>query len=153
MEAPADRDGDGVSDDEDNCPGDINPEQDDEDGDGAGDACDGCPADKEKTEPGLCGCGVPEGFCRFMRGDGNTDGRKDIADAVFTLQYLFANGEAPRCEKSLDTDDSGQVDIGDAIYVLAFLFQEGALPPEPFTACGPDPTPDGISCNSYPFCA
>ena len=35
----------------------------DSDGDGAFDCEDGCPADPEKTEPGLCGCGVPEGSC------------------------------------------------------------------------------------------
>ena len=35
----------------------------DSDGDGVFDCKDGCPADPEKTEPGLCGCGVPEGTC------------------------------------------------------------------------------------------
>lgn len=32
----------------------------DSDGDGVIDACDGCPEDPDKTEPGVCGCGVPD---------------------------------------------------------------------------------------------
>jgi hypothetical protein len=39
---PADTDGDGVFDDEDNCPLTYNPDQLDRDGDGVGDACDNC---------------------------------------------------------------------------------------------------------------
>ncbi|RMG91865.1 MAG: hypothetical protein D6708_07070, partial [Candidatus Dadabacteria bacterium] len=41
---PADRDGDGVPDDSDNCPSTANADQADGDGDGVGDACDNCPA-------------------------------------------------------------------------------------------------------------
>lgn len=40
---PVDTDGDGVTDDKDNCPTVQNPNQHDEDGDGLGDACDLCP--------------------------------------------------------------------------------------------------------------
>ena len=36
------------------CPGP------DTDGDGVPDACDNCPDDPDKTEPGECGCGVPD---------------------------------------------------------------------------------------------
>ena len=41
--ATRDRDGDGLTDPEDNCPLDSNPLQEDRDGDGVGDACDNCP--------------------------------------------------------------------------------------------------------------
>jgi sugar lactone lactonase YvrE len=43
VEAPSDRDGDGVPDATDNCPGSANPAQADTDGDGTGDACDDTP--------------------------------------------------------------------------------------------------------------
>lgn len=33
----------------------------DSDNDGVGDCCDGCPNDPLKLNPGLCGCGIPEG--------------------------------------------------------------------------------------------
>ncbi|MEM7246486.1 MAG: thrombospondin type 3 repeat-containing protein [Acidobacteriota bacterium] len=77
---PTDVDGDGILDEDDNCPELANPDQADEDadglgdlcdgcpmnpdpcqedrdGDGVGDACDDCPADPAKTMAGACGCG------------------------------------------------------------------------------------------------
>ncbi|HPM83249.1 MAG TPA: thrombospondin type 3 repeat-containing protein, partial [Candidatus Anammoximicrobium sp.] len=42
----------------------------DSDGDGAIDACDACPADPNKTDPGVCGCGVPD---TDSDGDGTPD--------------------------------------------------------------------------------
>lgn len=50
---PADRDGDGVPTDMDNCPTIPNPMQEDADMDGAGDACDACPMD---ANPGGAAC-------------------------------------------------------------------------------------------------
>jgi predicted outer membrane repeat protein len=47
----------------DNCPNTDNEDQADGDDDGVGDACDNCPDDPDKTEPGICGCGVAEGSC------------------------------------------------------------------------------------------
>jgi hypothetical protein len=49
---PSDSDGDGVSNDQDNCPLDPNADQADADDDGKGDACDDCPA----ANPGTQGC-------------------------------------------------------------------------------------------------
>jgi hypothetical protein len=44
-----DTDGDGISDESDNCPDNVNPDQDDVDADGAGDVCDVCPDDATDT--------------------------------------------------------------------------------------------------------
>lgn len=55
-----DSDGDGIYDQDDNCPLEPNSGQEDTDFDGVGDACDGCPDDPEKIDPGACGCGVPD---------------------------------------------------------------------------------------------
>jgi hypothetical protein len=49
-----DADGDGLRDEDDNCPKAHNPTQEDADGDGVGDACDGCPNDPTKSDPGIC---------------------------------------------------------------------------------------------------
>jgi hypothetical protein len=70
---PADSDGDGIADDEDNCPLVANPDQADFDGDGAGDACDpdddndgvpdeadACPATPPGTPVNASGCAVDQ---------------------------------------------------------------------------------------------
>ncbi|MBU6160633.1 MAG: endonuclease [Myxococcales bacterium] len=51
--SPSDRDGDGTSDDRDNCPLDVNLTQADEDADGYGDACDGVDPWSESSDDAL----------------------------------------------------------------------------------------------------
>jgi probable HAF family extracellular repeat protein len=57
------------------CDGDGTPDecQTDSDGDGVIDQCEDCPNDPNKTEPGECGCGVPDA-------DGDDDGVLDCYD-------------------------------------------------------------------------
>ena len=80
--ADADDDNDGVADSLDAFPldaaesadtdgdGQGNNADTDDDGDGTDDATDGCPVDSNKTEPGICGCGVADSD---NNGDGITD--------------------------------------------------------------------------------
>ncbi len=90
---------------------------------------------------------------RFTRGDANADGDYNVADAVFALSYLFVRGsEPPPCKKAADANDTGTVDLTDAVYLLSFLFSGGAEPAAPFAACGPDPTLDGLTCESFSPC-
>jgi hypothetical protein len=81
----------------------------------------------------------------FRRGDSNSNGSVDMADAVFALSWLFAGGRTPGCLDAADANDDGTVDIGDPISVLNWLFLGGPTPrrPGPF-ACGEDPTADGL---------
>ena len=89
----------------------------------------------------------------FRRGDSNADGTVNIADGVTTLGFLFAGNQAPPCLDAADTDDSGQVDIADSIGTFNYLFLGGAAPAPPGpTACGEDPTVDGLSCGVYAEC-
>ena len=53
-----DRDGDGVPDDDDNCPDTPNPGQEDADGDGLGDVCDNCPGAANPDQADLDGDGL-----------------------------------------------------------------------------------------------
>jgi len=87
----------------------------------------------------------------FVRGDANADGSFNISDPIFALNYLFAAGSIP-CEKSLDLNDAGQTDLADVILMLQGIFGSGGLPPAPFPGCGVDPTPDTLSCDSFPGC-
>lgn len=83
----------------------------------------------------------------FRRGDSNGDSSVDIADAIFTLLYLFAGGARTVCPKSLDVNDDGAVQITDAIYALEFLFLRGPLIKPPSPVCGEDPTEDALECE------
>ncbi len=88
----------------------------------------------------------------MQRGDANSDSCVDIADAVFTLGYLFATRPIPLCLDAADANDDGRADIADAIYVLQYLFASGSPIPEPWQRCGVDPTVDELGCAAYPPC-
>jgi len=88
---------------------------------------------------------------QFIRCDCNRDGFSDIGDAIFMLSLLFFGG-VPSCEDACDANDDGVIDIGDAIYKLSSLFGIGPTPPSPFPSCGPDPTSDTLTCDSFPAC-
>lgn len=89
----------------------------------------------------------------FRRGDVNADGDQDLADAIFILSYLFVGGtRRPPCTKAADANDSGIVDLSDALHLLNYFFSGGVAPAFPFARCGPDPTPDALSCASFPSC-
>ncbi|HZN57370.1 MAG TPA: dockerin type I repeat-containing protein [Planctomycetota bacterium] len=81
----------------------------------------------------------------FVRGDTNNDGKVNIADCVFLLNYLFTGGSKTACYEVGDVNDDKGQDISDAVYLLRYLFLGGAdpLPPGP-RSCGPDPTPDAL---------
>jgi len=80
----------------------------------------------------------------FVRGDCNDDGKVDLADPIFNLNYLFGDGRS-FCMDAHDTNDDNVVNIADPIYNLNYLFNDGSPPPEPFSGnvCGIDPTSDG----------
>ena len=88
----------------------------------------------------------------FRRGDSNADGSVNIADPVFTLQYLFATGREPSCSDAADANDDGTLNITDAIFLLGSLFDGGDPPPAPAEACGADPTADELECVSFAPC-
>jgi len=89
----------------------------------------------------------------FIRGDTNADGRGDLGDAIFSLNYQFASGATPKCLKTADANDDGQIDLGDPIFWLNYSFASGPAPPPPLAKCGADSTQDPLSCEAYPPCA
>jgi hypothetical protein len=88
----------------------------------------------------------------FVRGDCNADGFFDIGDPIFTLNFLFSDGDFPTCDDACDANDDGGVDISDSIYVLAAQFSGGPSPLPPFSDCGVDPTDDTLDCGAFSFC-
>lgn len=87
--------------------------------------------------------------CRngFRRGDANCDNTHDLSDAIFTLIYLFSNGE-PNCLDAVDANDDGGLDLADALYLLGYLYDDGPPPPPPFEEAGFDTTADDIDCTA-----
>ncbi len=88
----------------------------------------------------------------FKRGDSNADGTVNIADPVHVLGFLFTGGSSPVCRDASDANDDGKIDLSDALWTLGFLFVGGPAPPEPFGACGLDPTEDALDCREYASC-
>ena len=88
----------------------------------------------------------------FVRGDSNADASIDIADVVFVLEYLFAQGNVPLCEDTADSNDDGWIDIADPVFMLNYLYGDGTAPVAPFATCGVDLTPDALGCDAYPPC-
>ena len=95
---------------------------------------------------------------KFKRGNANADNRVDIGDAITILGYLFGAAGDPskakvaQCRDAADANDDGKLDVADAIKTLSHLFAQAGPLPEPFTACGIDPTSDAMGCESFPPC-
>ncbi len=96
--------------------------------------------------------GCPPTSELFVRGDPNADNAVDIADAIFTLSYLFAAGPAPSCLDAADANDDGAVDLADGIFILQNLYASGPAIPPPNPDCGIDPTVDELGCVEYTRC-
>lgn len=94
--------------------------------------------------PALCTAFV--GQVSFIRGDANQNGSVNLADAIFSLAYLF-QGQQASCLDALDTNDNGAVNIADVIALLSYLFSGGPEPQAPFPTPGADPTVDPIGCQ------
>lgn len=87
----------------------------------------------------------------FERGDVNEDGSFNIADAIGMLNHMFL-GDVVYCQDAMDINDDGVLNIADAIVAINYLFVSGDTPESPFGFCGPDPTPDTLTCESYARC-
>jgi hypothetical protein len=101
--------------------------------------------------------GEPPPLLQFRRGDANRDGGMNIADAVYVLQNIFAQGPDILCADAADANDDENLNIADAVYILQNIFAGGAPIPAPGAAeCGPDPTgkpgggPDLPACDYCP---
>jgi hypothetical protein len=80
------------------------------------------------------------GADEFKRGDANRDSGMNIADAVYILQAIFAQGADILCPDAGDANDDENVNIADAVYILQTIFAQGSPIPPPNDVCGPDPT-------------
>jgi len=100
----------------------------------------------------------------FVRGDANADGLINIADGIYTINWLFRGGPEPPCKDAADVDDNNAHEVTDVIMLISYLFnvtiERGGdtyapqPPAAPFPECGLDETGGTAeSCASYPPCA
>jgi hypothetical protein len=79
----------------------------------------------------------PGGAGPFIRGDSNDDAKLDIADPIYTLNWLFLESRpAPPCAAAADSNADGLVNISDPSHSLNHLFVGGPAPLPPFPECG-----------------
>ena len=95
---------------------------------------------------------LPPADVTFRRGDSNGDSEINISDPVFLLNALFGGGPSGPCKDASDVNDDSSIDVSDPIFLLAFVFLGEAAPPEPFSVCDTDPTPDDLNCGSLSEC-
>jgi len=61
-------------------------------------------------------------------GDVDGSGRVNIADIVYGISNMFADGPPPLDRAGGDVDVSGAFDISDAIFMIAYVFTNGSAP-------------------------
>ncbi len=64
----------------------------------------------------------------FQPGDVNHDGKVDVGDVVFLINYLFKNSIEPEPIESGDVNGDCVVDVGDVVYFINYLFKNGPTP-------------------------
>jgi hypothetical protein len=67
-----------------------------------------------------------------LRGDVNGDGKKNISDLVYLINYLFVSGSpAPAPLWAGDVNCDKIVNISDVVFLINYLFIPGSPPPPP----------------------
>ncbi len=84
----------------------------------------------------------------FIRGDGNDDGKVNIADPIWIISELFRNGPSSPCQRAADANDDLSVDLADATYLINYRFLGGPEPAAPFPGCDTIDAVEGISCEA-----
>ena len=67
----------------------------------------------------------------YVCGDANGDGRVNVSDAVYIINYAFAGGPPPDPLCVGDANGDGKVNVSDAVYIINYAFAGGAPPVQP----------------------
>ncbi len=111
--ACVDSDGDGVCDEDDNCPTTPNPNQEDADGDGVGDACDNCPDVANADQADSDGDGIGDACEQAPIPRCDVDGDGDIDKIDLSTISRARNKPADGPDDPRDSDGSGTITPND----------------------------------------
>ncbi len=66
-----------------------------------------------------------------ISGDANLDGRLNVLDVIYLMNYKFHDGPPPRLFDAGDVNVDGSINVQDIIYIIEFLFKNGPAPQHP----------------------
>jgi len=61
-------------------------------------------------------------------GDANSDGKLNVADVVYLVNYIFKIGAAPNPLDAGDVNCDTRVNVGDGVYLINYIFKTGSKP-------------------------
>ena len=67
-------------------------------------------------------------FTTIARGDCNADGRKNVSDVLYLVNYVLKSGPQPNPMAIGDVDCDTMVNVNDIIYLINYLFKGGPPP-------------------------
>lgn len=67
-------------------------------------------------------------FTTIARGDCNADGRRNVSDVLYLVNYLFKFGDQPNPMEIGDVDCDTMVNVNDIIYLINYFFKGGPPP-------------------------
>ncbi len=65
-------------------------------------------------------------------GDTNDDGKVNLGDIVYLVNYIFKNGPEPENKQMADVNVDCIINLSDLLYLVNFIFKSG---PEPLPGC------------------
>jgi hypothetical protein len=75
------------------------------------------------TQPEICA----EYRSGFIVGDPNADGKINVGDIVYMINYAF-KGPAPKPLKAGDANCDQKLNVGDAVFLINYVFKQGPAP-------------------------
>jgi uncharacterized protein (TIGR02145 family) len=61
-------------------------------------------------------------------GDANNDGKVNVGDAIYLINYVFKSGPPPNPIQSGDVNSDTRVNVADVVYLINYVFKDGLAP-------------------------
>ena len=64
----------------------------------------------------------------YICGDASNDGKVNVSDAVYVINYVFSAGNPPDPMESGEVNCDGMVNVSDAVFIINYVFSSGKAP-------------------------